>query len=196
MHRSNTRLWTVLAVIGAVVGISALAMAGGAGHHRQAARGSMMAPTGNLTSGQLQQLERIRSNLEQKTLPVERTIEAKRVELEAIMKSPNPDLDRARSLRADIRTLENRLDDAWFDASAQVGKILTPEQRARGAAPSAWLMGNARWYGGWSCPWERAANRDWRSGGHVWNWNDRGGSLRGMHGWNGSHMRGYTAGCW
>ena len=199
MKRGSTRLWTALAIIGIAVGISALAMAAGPGHHGQASREITVAPSGTLTSGQLDQLERIRSDLEKKTLPLERQVEAKRTELDALMASSNPDLERARSLRAEIRQLESRLDDAWFEASDRVSRILTPEQRAQGAAPSAWLMGNARWYDGWSCPWDRdpgcdgyAADRN-RSHRH---WNDRTADARSSGRWNGAHM-GYRADrCW
>jgi len=192
-------MWTALAVIGIALGISALAMAAGPGSHGQRARQITVAPSDSLTTTQLQRLERIRSDLEKKTLPLESRVESKRMELDALMSSSEPDLERARSLRAEIRQLESQLDDAWLEASGEVSRILTPEQRAQGAAPSAWLMGNGGWYDGWSCPRDRGAGYDWNYDGHnryARSWGHRDSYARGSNRWYGPRMGGHAGCCW
>lgn len=199
MRSRNRTLRTAFVVIGAALAVSALAMAAGPGQHGPGAGGAALASPSNLTAQQLQQLEQVRSDLEQKTLPLERQVESKRMELDALMASSNPDLDRVRALRGEIRQLQSKLDDAWFEASAQVSQFLTPQQRAQYADSSAWLMGEAGWYDGWSCPWDRGPGCDWYDGGngrYTRNWRGRDTYARGYNRWRGSRLGGHTGCCW
>lgn len=194
MKRTNRTLWAAFAIIGAALAVSALALPAGMGHG-PGHMGDNAAATRGLSADQVQQLDRIRADLDQRTRPLERQLEAKRMELEAVLASPDSDLDRARQLRSEIRELESQLDDAWFQARAQVTKILTPEQRAQEPDPSWWLMGNGSWYDGWSCPWDRAMASRWNRGGwpgHTWNCPDHA-----MHSrYSGRWSRGSMNTCW
>ena len=166
MKRAHRTFWTPLTLLGIALAISALAVAAAPGPHGPATGMTAGAPTRTLTPDQLRQLDEVRLTVEKKALPLERKIQARRMELEAIMSSPDPDLDRARALRREIRKLEEQLDDVWAEASAEVSSFLTPEQRAQYADPAAWLMGTSSWYDGWSCPWDRA-------GRYGSGWHDR-----------------------
>ena len=154
MRRTDRKTWMALSGLGIVLAISVLAAAAGPGSHR-GANGTMTASAmETLTQEQLQRLDEVRAGMEKETLPWERSIEAKRMEVKGVLAAPDPDLDRVRGLRNQIRELEAKLDEAWYKASSEVSSFLTPEQRAQYADPAAWLMGASGWYDGWSCPWD------------------------------------------
>lgn len=164
MTRKHRQPWQAIVVATAAAALTALAAfaAGAPGNPS----GTFAVDRGQLTAQQTAQLERIRGDLESRTVPLERELEAARMELDAAMAAPNPDPARIRALRKKVRNLEDRLDDAWLEASERASKILTPDQRSRIGDPRALLMGDGAWYDGWYCPWDRPGA--WTAGAHMW----------------------------
>lgn len=161
MKLTKQNLRTSIGMMVVVLTLSALAMAavGGTGDVSDL-----------LSSDQTTKLDGIRGDLETRLPPLQRELEAARMELETVMASASPDLRRARTLRQKIRDLEVAMDDAWMKAADRTSRLLTPDQRARIGDPRQLLMGSGTWYDGWYCPWDRAVGSSWMRGRFSRGW--------------------------
>ncbi len=83
-----------------------------------------------LSAEQMTSLRDIRSQYDDKIIPLQRERRALRFEAEGYTFRPDAETAKIKSYRNDINKLENNIEDLELDARAQISKILTKEQRA------------------------------------------------------------------
>ncbi len=129
-------------IIGTLVLVAALAMPVFA-HDRGwgKGRGIGIGPAGrlapyygnilNLTPEQSAKLKELREQHEKDILPLKNELVAKRAELRNLWLQSDPDEAAIKAKQQEINDLRNNLQDKITEYRLEVGKILTPEQRAQ-----------------------------------------------------------------
>jgi Spy/CpxP family protein refolding chaperone len=108
----------------------------------------------NLTPEQSAKLQELREQHDKDILPLKNELIAKRAELRNLWLQSDPDEAAIKAKQQEINELRNQLQDKMTEYRLEVGKVLTPEQRAqlqssrpgRGYRPDAKRPG-ARGYG-------------------------------------------------
>jgi Spy/CpxP family protein refolding chaperone len=180
MKTGISRLLVILAAMVALAAFAAIAF----GHDPWRYEPSFNSPRTEvhlqLNPEQIEELERARKEYLEKAAPLERQLEAKWIELENLMSRPSGDVDQVMSLRLQVRELERDLEDLWFEADAEVGRGLSPEQRRRLGNAGDLLAGHGRWACIDGCSWH---GRSTWSRSHD-RWRDRWSDTRGRdHCW-------------
>ena len=85
----------------------------------------------NLTAEQSATFTELRNERDQKALPIRNEMIAKRAELRNLWLESNPDEAAIKAKQQEINDLRVKLQDTMTEYRLEVGKILTPEQRAQ-----------------------------------------------------------------
>jgi Spy/CpxP family protein refolding chaperone len=85
----------------------------------------------NLTAEQSAKLKELRDQRDQEAQPIRNEMIAKRAELRNLWLQGNPDEAAIKAKQQEINDLRNKLQDTMTEYRLEVGKILTPEQRAQ-----------------------------------------------------------------
>jgi len=103
----------------------------------------------NLTPEQSAKLQELREQRDKDILPLRNELVAKRSELRNLWLQDNPDEAAIRAKQQEISDLRNQLQDTMTEYRLEVGKILTPEQRAqlRSLRPGKPHRGDAKGHG-------------------------------------------------
>ena len=127
-RRTWKRLWIVVAVIG-IAGVFALAYAHNTGSRRTWPGQDAFEKYG-FTEDQIKRFDEIRARYDEQTLELETELISKRRETEAYASRRDADRNRLADHRQELRTLERRIDDLWFDACRDARAILGSDQYA------------------------------------------------------------------
>jgi Spy/CpxP family protein refolding chaperone len=85
----------------------------------------------NLTPEQSAKLKELREQHEKDIMPLKNELIAKRAELRNLWLQSDPDEAAIKAKQQEINDLRNKLQDTMTEYRLEVGKILTPEQRAQ-----------------------------------------------------------------
>jgi len=85
----------------------------------------------NLTAEQTDKLTQLRTQRDQQAAPIRNEMIAKRAELRNLWLQTNPDEAAIKAKHQEINDLRAQLQDVMTEYRLQVGKVLTPEQRAQ-----------------------------------------------------------------
>jgi Spy/CpxP family protein refolding chaperone len=85
----------------------------------------------NLTPEQSAKLKELRDQHDKEILPLKNELTAKRAELRNLWIQSDPDEAAIKAKQQEINDLRNKLQDTMTEYRLEVGKILTPEQRAQ-----------------------------------------------------------------
>lgn len=85
----------------------------------------------NLSQEQIERLQSLHSKFFSETASLRGDLYKKQLELETLFTNPNPDVEKAGKLQAEISDLEGKLDQKRLQAQLEARKILTPEQIAQ-----------------------------------------------------------------
>ena len=82
-----------------------------------------------LTAQQIDNVRQIRSNYDDKILPLQQKLYSLTIEARGYASDPNADLGKIKSYREEISGLQGKIDDLRLDARGEINKVLTKEQR-------------------------------------------------------------------
>lgn len=82
-----------------------------------------------LSAEQMTRVRDIRSQYDDKIIPLQRELRALRLEANGYATRSGADMGKIKSYRKDIRDLEDDIADLRLDARADISKVLTKEQR-------------------------------------------------------------------
>ncbi len=82
-----------------------------------------------LTAQQIDNVRQIRSNYDDKILPLQQKLYSLRIEARGYASDPDANLGKIKDYREEIRGLEGKIDDLRLDARGEINKVLTKEQR-------------------------------------------------------------------
>lgn len=83
-----------------------------------------------LTAQQFDKIREIRSNYDDKILPLQEKLYSLRIEARGYAADPDADPGKIKSYREDISALQGQIDDLRLDARADFTKVLSRDQRA------------------------------------------------------------------
>jgi zinc resistance-associated protein len=142
-----TKITTIIGILLLAGAVAVPVMAwgphwGGGGHHMMGYWGSSpeygRGSYGNLTSEQKTKLEALDRKFYNETKELRDQIWTKSRELDVVLNSSNPDIEKAKALHNDIRALRAELDEKMLTYDLEARKIL-PDRRLG--------YGNGGWYG-------------------------------------------------
>jgi zinc resistance-associated protein len=146
-----TSLLGILVLVGAVA-VPVFAWGPGWGHHMMGYWGGgpeYRSDYRNLTPEQRSRLEDLDERFYSETTTLRDEIWRKSAEIDTLTNSPNPDLERARTLHKEISELRAKLDEAQLNYEMEARKIL-PEDRSGGSYGS-WYTRHMRGFGPGKC---------------------------------------------
>jgi zinc resistance-associated protein len=130
---------TIIGIIALVVALAVPVYAYGKGGNKGRTTG--FGPAGrqpacvqtmpNLTAEQSAKLTELRNQRDQEAAPIRNEMIAKRAELRNLWLQANPDEGAIKAKHQEINDLRNKLQTIMTEYRIEVGKILTPEQRAQ-----------------------------------------------------------------
>jgi len=129
-------------ILGTLVLVAAIALPVFAYHRGSAKRGGMaMGPAGmqapfchnvpNLTPEQSAKLTELRVQHDKNVLPLRNELTAKHAEFRNLWLQANPDQAAIKAKQQEMNDLRDKLQDSMTEHRLEVGKILTPEQKAQ-----------------------------------------------------------------
>jgi Spy/CpxP family protein refolding chaperone len=139
----------------ALVAMSGLAIAAGPGY---GFGGPGNCPQGygqlNLTPEQQTKLNELQEKHWKDTVTLRNEMQTKRLELQTLWSSPNPDKDKILAKQKELNDLRNKMQAKGTDFRLEARKVLTPEQAAQvGTFGPGRGWGNHRMFrGGWGGP--------------------------------------------
>lgn len=113
-----------------------------------------------LKAGQITEINKLRKNSYETTLPIENELRSLRIEYQAANSSPDLDVEKVKSLRSSIRAKEEKIDDINLETKLQIKKLLNEKQQAyfNNDKYTWWDMAENCWYAG---------NMEMKSGGRM-----------------------------
>lgn len=158
-----TTIIGILLLVGAIaLPVMAWGPGWGRGHHMMGTWGSGpeygRGDYGNLTSDQKGRLDAVERKFYDETRDLQDQVWTKSGELDSVLNSSNPDLDKAKALQKEISDLRAKLDEKTLTYEIEARKIL-PDQRLG--------SGYGRGYGYHMGPYVHMT--DYGQGGSCWN---------------------------
>lgn len=154
MKRLGTVLGITLLIAALAVPVFARGPGWGRGHHMMGYwdRGSGYSGQydrgyGNLTEEQASKLDQLDRKFYNETADLRDKIWSKSAELDNLLSSSDPDLDKARALQKEINDLRAKLDEKRLNYELEARKVKPDSQFGRGYGHHMWGRGSGMGYG-------------------------------------------------
>ncbi|MBW2311295.1 MAG: Spy/CpxP family protein refolding chaperone [Deltaproteobacteria bacterium] len=135
MRKTATIIGILVLVAAIAIPVFAHDRGWGKGRGMAMVPGGMQAPyccnIPNLTPEQSAKLTELRQQHDKEIIPLRNELTAKHAELRNLWVQGNPDEAAIKAKQQEINDLRNKLQDTMTEYRLEVGKILTPEQRAQ-----------------------------------------------------------------
>ena len=124
-----------------------------------------------LSADQANRMNSIRTQAQEKTLPLQNQLHSLRVEMRGYASRYDVDSNKIKNYRNQIRDLEDQIADAHLNARDKINKVLTKEQRVyfNQGSYGWWDMDNGWWHMGREMVHNNSKMMgNWQRGGYCW----------------------------